>query len=88
MKSEVLVEEGGMTLVRHAVPAGFDSSPHYRALPADMCPGEHRCDLAHGELRCRLVDGEELEVRAEDAFHVRTGHLVDVLADAELDAAS
>ena len=39
---------------------------------------------ARGELRYRFADGEELEVRAGDAFHVRGGHLADALADAEL----
>jgi hypothetical protein len=84
MKSEVLVEEGGMTLVRHRIPAGFDSTPLYRGLPDDMCPCEHWCYLAGGELRYRFADGEELAVRAGDAFHVWGGHLADALADAEL----
>jgi hypothetical protein len=84
MKSEVLVEEGGMVVVRHTVPAGFDSSPLYRGLPDDMCPCEHWCYLVRGELRYRFADGEELEVRAGDAFYVRGGHLADALADAEL----
>ena len=57
MTSEVLVEEGGMTLVRHTVPAGFDSAPLYRGLPDDMCPCEHWCYLARGELRYRFADG-------------------------------
>jgi hypothetical protein len=84
MKSEVLVEEGGMTLVRHLVPAGFDSSPYYRGLPDDMCPCEHWCYLTRGELRYRFADGGELHVREGDAFHVHGGHLADVLADTEL----
>jgi hypothetical protein len=84
MRSEVLVEEGGMTLVRHTIPAGFDSSPLYRGLPDDMCPCEHWCYLVRGELRYRFADGGEQEVRAGDAFHVRGGHLADALADAEL----
>jgi hypothetical protein len=85
MESEVLVEAGGMTMVRHRVPAGFDSSPHYRGLPDDMCPCEHWCYLARGELRYRFTDGAaQLTVAEGDAFHVRGGHLVDVLADAEL----
>lgn len=84
MQTEVLVEEGGMTLARHTVPAGFDSAPLYRGLPDDMCPCEHWCYLARGELRYRFADGGELHVHAGDAFHVRGGHLADVLADAEL----
>lgn len=84
MRTEVLVEQGGMTLARHTVPAGFDSAPLYRGLPDDMCPCEHWCYLARGELRYRFADGGELHVRGGDAFHVRGGHLADVLADAEL----
>jgi hypothetical protein len=50
-----------------------------------MCPCEHWCYLARGELRYRFADGgAELTVTAGDAFHVRCGHLADVLADAEL----
>ena len=84
MESEVLAEEGGLTMVRHTVPAGFDSAPLYRGLPGDMCPCEHWCYLARGELRYRFADGESMLVREGDAFHVRGGHLADVLADAEL----
>jgi hypothetical protein len=84
IESEVLVEQGGMTLVRHRIPAGFDSSPLYQGLPGDMCPCEHWCYLARGELRYRFADGGELHAREGDAFHLRAGHLADVLADAEL----
>lgn len=84
MESEVVVETGGMTLARHRVPAGFDSSPRYRGLPDDMCPCEHWCYLVRGELRYRFADGATAEFAAGDAFHVRAGHLADVLADAEL----
>jgi hypothetical protein len=84
MRSEVLVEEGGMTLVRHRTPAGFDSTPLYRGLPGDMCSCEHWCYLADGELRYRVADGEELHVRAGEAFHLRGGHLAEALAEAEL----
>jgi hypothetical protein len=84
IESEVLAEEGGMTVVRHTVPAGFDSAPLYRGLPGDMCPCEHWCYLARGELRYRFADGEMMQVREGEAFHVRGGHLADVIADAEL----
>jgi hypothetical protein len=84
MESDVLVEAGGMVMVRHLVPAGFDSSPFYRGLPDDMCPCEHWCYLARGELRYRFADGETLLAHQGDAFHVRSGHLVEVLSDAEL----
>jgi hypothetical protein len=81
----VLVEEGGMVLVRHRVPAGFDSAPLYRGLPDDMCPCEHWCYLARGALRYRFRDGAEtLEVGEGEAFHLRPGHLADALADCEL----
>jgi hypothetical protein len=83
MVSEVL-ELGEMTIARHRVPAGFDSSPHYRGLPDDMCPCEHWCYLARGELRYRFADGTQMTAAEGDGFHVRGGHLVDVLADAEL----
>ena len=63
-----------MTLARHTIPAGFDSAPLYRGLPDDMCPCEHWCFLARGELHARQGD----------AFHLRAGHLAEVIADAEL----
>jgi hypothetical protein len=84
LRTEVIVEEGGMTLARHSVPAGFDSAPLYRGLPDDMCPCEHWCYLVRGEMLYRFADGGELRVGAGDAFHIRGGHLADVLADAEL----
>jgi hypothetical protein len=84
MESEVLAEGGGMTIVRHTVPAGFDSAPLYRGLPDDMCPCEHWCYLVRGELRYRFADGETLLAREGEAFHVRGGHLADVLTDTEL----
>jgi hypothetical protein len=84
MKTEVLVEEGGMVLARHTVTAGFDSAPLYRGLPDDMCPCEHWCYLESGELRYRFAVGGELLARAGDAFHLRGGHIADVLADAVL----
>ena len=83
MKSEVLVEEGGMTLVRHRIPAGFDSAPLYRGLPDDMCPCEHWCYLAAASSATASPTARS-SGRAGDAFHVRGGHLADALADAEL----
>ena len=84
MDSEVLEGLGEMTVVRHRIPAGFDSSPYYRGLPEDMCPCEHWCYLVRGELHYRFAAGETLLAREGDAFHVRGGHLVDVLDDSEL----
>lgn len=73
-----------MAVVRHAIPAGFDSTPLYRGLPGDMCPCEHWCYLVSGRLRYRFADGATLEVEAGDGFHVRAGHLADALDDAVL----
>lgn len=84
MKSEVLAEEGGMVLVRHLVPARFDSSPLYRGLPDDMCPCEHWCYLVRGRLRYRFADGAPAEFAAGEGFYVRRGHLADALEDVEL----
>jgi hypothetical protein len=84
MQSEVLAERGGMVVVRHLVPAGFDSSPLYRGLPDDMCPCEHWCYLARGRLRYRFAGGNSAEYGAGEGFHVRGGHLADALEDAEL----
>ena len=83
MESQVL-ELGEMVCARHLVPAGFDSAPFYRGLPDDMCPCEHWCYLVRGRLLYRFADGETREIEAGDAFHVRAGHLADVLEDAEL----
>jgi len=83
LKSQVL-EMGEMVCVRHLVPAGFDSTPLYRGLPADMCPCEHWCYLVKGRLRYRFADGGELTVEAGEAFHLRSGHLADALEDSEL----
>jgi len=80
-----LIEMGEMVCARHTMPAGFDSAPLYRGLPADMCPCEHWCYLVEGRLRYRFADGgEELVAETGQAFHVRGGHLAEVLEDSEL----
>jgi hypothetical protein len=79
-----LLEMGEMVCVKHLLPAGFDSAPLYMGLPDDMCPCEHWCYLVRGALRYRFADGGSLEARAGDAFHLRAGHLTEVLEDAEL----
>lgn len=83
MVTETL-EMGEMVLARHHIPEGFDSAPHYRGLPDDMCPCEHWIYLASGELSYRFAEGEPLTVKAGDAAHVRAGHLADALADSVL----
>jgi hypothetical protein len=83
MESHVL-DFGEMVCARHRIPAGFDSAPLYVGLPDDMCPCEHWCYLVEGALRYRFADGGTLTVSAGDAFHLRAGHLADVLEDAEL----
>lgn len=83
MVTETL-EMGEMVLARHRIPQGFDSVPHYRGLPDDMCPCEHWIYLVSGELSYRFAEGGTLSVKAGDAAHVRAGHLADVLADSVL----
>jgi hypothetical protein len=83
MRSETL-ELGGMVAARHSLPAGFDSAPFYRGLPDDMCPCEHWCYLVRGKLRYRFADGETITAEAGQTFHLRAGHLADVLEPAEL----
>jgi quercetin dioxygenase-like cupin family protein len=80
-----LLEMGELVCVRHRIPAGFDSAPLYRGLPDDACPCEHWCYLVSGSLRYRFASDEGvLTVGAGDAFHLRAGHLAEVLEDAEL----
>jgi hypothetical protein len=79
-----ILEMGEMVCARHLVSAGFDSAPLYRGLPDDMCPCEHWGYLVRGRLVYRFSDEGELEVAAGEAFHVRSGHLAEVLEDAEL----
>jgi steroid delta-isomerase-like uncharacterized protein len=83
MESQVL-DLGEMVCARHLIPAGFDSAPLYRGLPDDMCPCEHWCYLVSGALRYRFTDGETYDARAGDSFHLKAGHLADVLEDSEL----
>jgi quercetin dioxygenase-like cupin family protein len=79
-----LLELGEMVCARHQIPAGFDSAPLYRGLPDNMCPCEHWCYLATGRMHYRFADGETLAVKAGEAFHLRAGHLAEVLEDADL----
>ena len=75
---------GEMVCARHLIPAGFDSAPLYRGLPDHMCPCEHWCYLVRGKLLYRFADGGQLAIEAGEAFHVRAGHLAEVLENAEL----
>src|SRR5436305_3568988 len=83
MRSET-IDLGAMVATRHTIPAGFDSAPLYEGLPHDMCPCEHWCYLAKGKLRYAFADGGLLVADAGQAFHVRAGHLAEVLERAEL----
>lgn len=83
MTSET-IDLGEMVASRHTIPAGFDSAPLYQGLPNDMCPCEHWVYVVRGSLRYRFADGGELDVSEGQAFHVRAGHLADVLEDSEL----
>jgi len=83
MESQALAM-GDLVCVRHLVPAGFDSARLYAGLPGGMCPCEHWCYLVRGTLLYRFADGEELTMEAGEAFHLRAGHLAEVLEDAEL----
>jgi hypothetical protein len=79
-----LLDLGEMVCVRHLIPVGFDSAPLYRGLPNDMCPCDHWCYLVRGKLCYRFADGETGEFEASEAFHVRAGHIADVIEEAEL----
>lgn len=80
------VEMGELIAARHRIPAGFDSAPYYRdrGLPDGMCPCEHWCFLVSGRLRYRFNDDTSVEVGPGEAFHLKAGHLADVLEDSEL----
>lgn len=83
MRTE-LIELGEMVCARHRIPAGFDSAPYYRSFPDQACPCEHWCYLVKGLLRYRFADGAILIAEPGDAFHLRPGHLADVIEDSVL----
>jgi hypothetical protein len=67
IESEVLAEEGGMTVVRHRVPAGFDSAPLHREGDAFHVPGGHLADV--------LADTELIELTRTDEYRRKAAHL-------------
>lgn len=79
-----LIDLGEMVCVRLLIPVGFDSAPLYRGLPDGMCPCDHWCYLVRGKLCYRFADGETANFEANEAFHVRAGHIADVIEEAEL----
>lgn len=70
------VQWGGMNLAYYPrIPAGFDSRPYFRGLPAGLCQIGHWGYVMEGELVVTYPDREEA-VRAGQVFYSPPGHSV------------
>ena len=72
---ELLSDEFGDMVVSHfTLPAGFDFSPIFQALPKGQCPCDHWGRVVEGDLHLRYEDGTEEVTRAGEFYHWPAGH--------------
>jgi hypothetical protein len=70
-------EEFGDMVISHVrLPANFDPSPMFEALPGGVCSIPHWGRVLEGELHLRYADGTEEVTRAGDFFSFPPGHAV------------
>lgn len=67
--------EGGMTIEFTRLEAGVDPADAFRGLPDDMCQAGHYGFVMSGSMVYRTAGGEEIVVRAGDAYYIPPGHL-------------
>lgn len=66
---------GGLTLGRATYEPGWRRSEHVGSARGQRrCPVEHVGVVLAGHAKVRMDDGEELDLRAGDAFFVLPGH--------------
>jgi hypothetical protein len=77
---------GGMTVLSHSWPAGFDVTGLLQAVCGDMlCPGPHYLVITKGAIGIRYIDdGSEEVARAGDAVYMRPGHTCWAIEDLEM----
>jgi hypothetical protein len=79
-----LADLGGYTVEFGTSRAGLRlGAETYHGLPDNACPTPHWGVLLSGEWRVPLVHGEDITVRAGDAYYLPPGHRLEVLADSE-----
>ncbi len=70
-----VVRVGGMTLGRAVYKPGWKWSEHVGpGLGAKSCQVEHVGFVVSGRACVRMDDGEEIEMRPGDIFHIPPGH--------------
>ncbi len=70
-------EEFGDMVISHVrLPANFDPSPMFEALPDGVCPIPHWGRVLEGELHLRYADGSQEVTRQGEFFYWPPGHVI------------
>ena len=80
------VDMGGMSVLSHRWPAGFDATDLLRAACGDvLCPVPHYFVVTKGAAVITYTDDNSQEtVRAGDVAYARPGHTVRALEDSDI----
>ncbi len=74
---------GEMHVARETAPAGMDTRPMFKGLPADSCQCPHWGYVIKGRARVIYSDREEV-LEAGDAYYLEPGHNLVVEEDGEI----
>ncbi len=75
---------GGMTVAINELPAGTDFAPLLVGLKNNSCQVPHWGYIIKGSMRLQYDDGNEVVLKAGDAFYLAPGHKATVVEDLKL----
>jgi len=79
-------DHGGMSIISHSWPAGFDVTDMLRTVAGEMlCPNPHYIVVTKGKLGIRYVeDGSEEQCAVGQVAYMRPGHTCWAIEDLEM----
>ena len=75
--------DNNVVLTRYKCAKGTDFAPAVAGLPGNACPCEHWGYVVSGHMIITLQNGETIDCKSGDAFHVMPGHMPQFLTDTE-----
>lgn len=69
-------EFGDMVISHVRLPANFDASPMFEALPDGLCPVPHWGRVLEGAIHLRYADGTKEVTREGEFFYWPPGHVI------------
>lgn len=80
------VDHGGMSIISHKWPQGFDVTPMLQAVTGDsLCPNPHYIVVTKGRLGIRYVeDGSTEECGPDEVAYMPPGHTCWAIEDLEM----